>query len=295
MTTSSLQQFGNRWTEVKLEKIRKYLAAYVKIMKNRPWLKTAYIDAFAGTGYRTQKVTKISDAPLFAEFSEKEASEFLDGSAKIALEVRPLFTRYIFIEKDEIRFDELKKLKLEYPNVQDRISLVNEDSNTYLQNLCSNKSWRNHRAVLFLDPFGMQVEWNTIKAVASTQAIDLWILFPLGVAVNRLLRKDGEISAAWQKRLTAMFGTDDWYEAFYQTRLTKDLFGEHVTTKKTGDFDTIGRYFVERLKTVFPGVAENPLPLYNSRNNPLYLLCFAAANPRATKPALRIAQHILKG
>jgi len=31
----------------------------------------------------------------------------------------------------------------------------------------------------------MQVDWTTLEAVASTQAIDIWILFPLGIGVNR--------------------------------------------------------------------------------------------------------------
>lgn len=295
MTSQKLQQFGSNWTEDKLERVRKYLAAYVRVMKNRPDLTTAYIDAFAGTGYRTPKAKERIEEPLFSEFSEEGTSEFLDGSARIALHIKPRFNRYIFIEKDESRFADLQKLKIDYPDFQDDIIFIQEDSNRYLQNLCGGYSWKKHRAVLFLDPFGMQVEWNTIDAIAGTKAIDLWILFPLGVAVNRLLRKDGQINAAWQHRLNVMFGSSDWYDAFYQTKMTRDLFGEYVTTEKTGDFDTISRYFVDRLKTIFPGVAENPLPLYNSRNNPLYLLCFATANPNAVRTALNIANHILKG
>ncbi|MEW6074198.1 MAG: hypothetical protein AB1726_16580 [Planctomycetota bacterium] len=54
------------------------------------------------------------------------------------------------------------------------------------------------RKVLFLDPYGMQVEWVTIEAVAQTKAIDLWVLFPLGVGVNRLLTKSGEIPESWR-------------------------------------------------------------------------------------------------
>ncbi len=41
--------------------------------------------------------------------------------------------------------------------------------------------------MVFLDPYGMQVEWSTIEALAATKAIDLWYLFPLGVGVARLL------------------------------------------------------------------------------------------------------------
>ncbi len=38
----------------------------------------------------------------------------------------------------------------------------------------------------------MQVDWKTIEAVAATKAIDLWLLFPLGVGVNRLLTRSGD-------------------------------------------------------------------------------------------------------
>ena len=63
---------------------------------------------------------------------------------------------------------------------------------------------------------------------------------------------------------------------------------------REASFEAIGAYFVERLKTVFEGVAENPLPLRNSMNVPIYLLCFAAANPKGAPPAVRIANHILR-
>jgi hypothetical protein len=56
---------------------------------------------------------------------------------------------------------------------------------------------------------------------------------------------------------------------------------------------TIGRYFNNRLKTIFPGVAEEPKVLRNSANSPLYLLCFAAGNPKGAPIALRIANHLL--
>jgi hypothetical protein len=56
----------------------------------------------------------------------------------------------------------------------------------------------------------------------------------------------------------------------------------------------VSEYLVSRLKTVFPGVADNPLPLFNSTNNLLYLLAFACANTRAAPTAIKIAQDILR-
>ncbi|MBX3059310.1 MAG: three-Cys-motif partner protein TcmP [Anaerolineae bacterium] len=294
------QRFGGDWTEIKLQKVAKYLKAYTTIMQRQKSINAyAYIDAFAGTGYRKLASEEISEGLLLPEFLEEDSQRFLDGSARIALKVEPRFTKYIFIEKDAERFEELKKLKQEFPALSDDIMLEQEDANSYLLRFCGrDRKWMiNHgrRAVLFLDPFGMQVEWKTLEAIAETQAIDLWLLFPLGVAVNRMLRKDGQIPEKWQHRLTTLFGTSDWVDTLYKVKTERTLFGEQTVTQKVDDpFASIGNYFVARLKSIFPGVADNPLPLYNSKNNPLYLLCFASANPKGSKTAINIAQDILR-
>jgi three-Cys-motif partner protein len=282
------QSFGGGWTEKKLESVRKYLIGYRTALKNTPF-KTAYIDAFAGTGYRTTSANNEPESLLFPEMDS-----FLDGSARIALQVEPRFHKYIFIEKDPNRFAELQKLKEEFPHLAEDIKLENKDANSFLKGLCQGPSWKNHRAVLFLDPFGMQVTWDTIEAIGQTQAIDLWLLFPLGVAVNRILTKSGRISPTWRNKLDEMFGASDWYDVFYRKSKTQNLFGEEEVTEKIGDFDSISQYFVNRLNTVFAGVAPNPLPLYNSRKNPIFVLCFAVGNPKGKYPALRIARHILE-
>ena len=48
--------FGGDWTEDKLTRLSKYLNAYRRIFTTNPnasFLKTRYVDAFAGTGSRT--------------------------------------------------------------------------------------------------------------------------------------------------------------------------------------------------------------------------------------------------
>lgn len=294
--SSPRQQFGGGWTAEKLERVRKYLVAYATIMRKQKF-RFAYIDAFAGTGYNTRKQRDSEFAAFFEGLHASDSQEFLDGSARIALKVEPRFTKYIFIEKDPKRFAELNKLKEEFPALASDIVPVNDESNAYLRNLCEKRRWDRNRAVLFLDPFGMQVTWETITAIAMTKAIDLWLLFPLGIGVNRLLTRDGRIPDSWRTRLNKMFGTADWFDAFYVKAEYSDLFtGEpRVENYKRANFDTISSYFLKRLKTIFPHVAKNPLPLFNSANCPLYLLCFAAGNPGSGgKVAAKIAEDILK-
>jgi three-Cys-motif partner protein len=284
--------FGGQWTEEKLRRVKKYLVAYATIM-NKQQFRFAFIDAFAETGYRILPDEQNGSQLAMPELLEDDTRTFVEGSAKIALDVRPRFSNYIFIERDAKKIVELEKLRNSYPELSKDVFIVNKDANEWLQDRCRNYTWKKDRAVLFLDPYGMQVSWSTIEAIAETKAIDLWILFPLGVAVNRLLRRDAQISPAIRKRLNFIFGSPDWYQAFYQKKRKEDLFGENEATIKDCSFDSIAEYFVNRLLSIFPGVAPKPLALRNSKNIPLYLLCFAAANVKGAKTAIKIAQEIL--
>lgn len=285
-----LQHFGGAWTQEKLRLLEKYLKAYTKILDNTPY-RFAYIDAFAGTGY-SRKAKILDNHSLTLKFGDDE-QKLLDGSARIALGVKPLFNKYIFIEKDIRRYRELTKLKKEFPELSDRIAPTHRDANEYLLEICQ-KNWTKRRAVVFLDPFGMEVKWGTIEALGETQAIDLWLLFPLGQAINRLLRRDAKINSAIKSRLDDCFGTTGWYEHFYRIYQENALFGKQLKIRKIADFNSISTFFIERLRTVFADVSTNPRPLYNSRKSPLFLLCFAAGNKKGAPTAIKIADDILR-
>lgn len=292
-------RFGGDWTQTKLDVIEKYLRAYATALSDSRF-RIAYIDAFAGTGYRTpSRAREDFDASeeLFSELAQAEPQALRDGSARIALKTDPRFDKYIFIEQSADRCTALEALKGEFPTLADDILIRRGEANHELQALCA-KDWRRRRAVLFLDPYGMQVEWRTLEAIAQTKAIDLWLLFPLGIGVNRLVTRSGEIPAAWRSRLNVMLGTSDWEEAFYRERptLQQDLFGGVETERAKVTPEEMGSFFFERLKTLFPeGAVSEPVALKNSANCPLYLLWFAASNERGAPIALKIAKHILNG
>jgi len=288
-------QFGGEWTSRKLEVLAKYLQNYTTALKNTPF-KKLYIDAFAGTGYRDARRDDEEDSPqstLFHDMAETEPQSFLDGSARLALKTEPPFDQYIFIERSPERCVSLENLKSEFPDLSKRVKIYQGNANAKIQELCA-KDWQSNRAVLFLDPYGMQVEWKTIEAIAQTKAIDLWLLYPLGIGVNRLLTKSGEIPKSWRHRLDLLLGTEDWYDQFYKFEPMPTLFGDDKERVVKATMETIARDFTSRLQGVFAGVAEEPGVLRNSANNPLYLLCFAVGNERGKDIALRIANHLLK-
>jgi three-Cys-motif partner protein len=69
------QTFGGDWTEEKLTRVRKYLVAYSTILSKQPYFKYAYIDAFAGTGYRTLKNEDEQDTLLLPELVDQESKK----------------------------------------------------------------------------------------------------------------------------------------------------------------------------------------------------------------------------
>jgi three-Cys-motif partner protein len=290
----SAHRFGGDWTEQKLEVLGNYLRSYTTALKDKPFRK-AFIDAFAGTGYRSPHgKSDEHQEQLFPDMAAPDSQALLDGSARIALGIEPSFDKYIFVEQSAARCDQLEKLKGEFPSVADRIEIRCGDANEEIQNL-ARKDWSRRRAVLFLDPYGMQVDWKTIQAVAKTEAIDLWLLFPLGIGVNRLLTRTGKMPNSWRERLNSLLGTTGWYEEFYRFESTPTLFGSDEERVAKASMATIGSYFIARLESIFAGVARQPGVLRNSSNNPLYLLCFAVGSPRGKDIALRIAEHLLKG
>lgn len=287
-------QFGGSWTEDKLDRLHRYLIEYMKIM-NKQNFATSYVDAFAGTGTRQSSNAESGQysLSLFTDVDDiSDAATYHRGSAQIALSVEPPFGQYYFVENNPAFVSELENLHAQYPARSSRIHIQQEDANRFLPRW-SSQLGRYDRAVVFLDPYGMSVDWFTISALARTQKVDLWILFPLGVAVNRLLTRRQPPPVAWADALTRFFGTDDWRSEFYRISAQPGLFSEEPEIIKDTDFISIADYFIRRLQSEFAGVATNYRTLRNSRNSPLYLLCFASSNPKGAPTAVKIASYIL--
>jgi three-Cys-motif partner protein len=152
---------------------------------------------------------------------DSTTAKLLEGSAARA--IRHSFHKYLFIEKSAERVAELEKLRAN-SDVRDRISIHHGDANQKLLDFAQSTDWKTHRAVVFLDPYGMQVEWETIQALGGTNAVDLWFLFPLGQAVMRLLLKGAEPPPEWRSRLDKIFGTSHGKRSFTSRQLKAIFF-----------------------------------------------------------------------
>ncbi|MFA5531611.1 MAG: three-Cys-motif partner protein TcmP [Thiohalomonadaceae bacterium] len=276
--------FGGVWTLIKLEALEKYLAAFNTALSKQNF-RRLYIDAFAGTGRCDVKLD-----------GEKTC---IDGSARRALRTVPAFHKYYFIELSQRKLDALRALKAEYPGAD--IEIAAGDANSALQQLCRNYDWRNTRAVLFLDPYGMHVEWSTLEAVAQTRAIDVWYLFPYSGLYRQAAKYAEALDPKKEEAITKILGTEEWRKVFYAPRRQKDLFDANVQEERAVEHTEMLDYVSSRLKTIFPAV-EKPKILFQAGNSqnpsgaPLFALYFAVSNPSpgACGIATNIARDILK-
>jgi len=293
----SPQRFGGPWTEQKLAALEHYLKAYLRIFTANP--KAAgftrhYVDAFAGSGLRQSQASPAERRMLAFEGSDADqALDYMDGSVRKVLSLDENFHRYWFVEKDRAHAAGLRHmLSTEFPGRERRCTVHEGDANGFLR-AWSTRLGPMDRAVVFLDPYGMEVEWSTIEQLARTEKVDLWMLFPAS-GVLRMLPHRGPPDEAWSRRLTMLFGDESWLDEFYSTTEKSDLFGQHQVTERRVTEHAVAEYLIRRMKRIFVGVVDAPLVLRNSRKSPLFMLVFAASNRQGAKPALKIANYLIQ-
>jgi len=280
-------EFGGHHTELKLSVVEGYLKAYTQAL--RPKFKSLwYVDAFAGTGSRT---TRTTIGPTLLLDREITLIDTRRGSARIAIDVKPHFDLLVFIEKNPAFVSELNGLAAMHS--QRRIVVAQDDTNAALKSLVANNTWDDKRAVVFLDPYGMEVEWSTLEALASTKAIDVWFLFPLSGLFRQATRRLTDIDEHKRAALARMFGSSEWEEELYPNG-EPDLFGNSGERRRDLDPRGLEDYVRLRLETIFAKVLRPlPLPIDTKPQRFSLFLCISNDAPEAIGLATRIGDHLL--
>jgi len=289
-------KFGGDHTRIKLEIVRLYAEFYTKVLKFQPF-NLVYIDPFAGTGECEIKTGAESVSPKHIDLIENvpyesvnPATETIDGSVKIALQIDRLFNQYHFINNNRNHYKQLKELKVLHP--EKNIELHKGDANEQTVKILRSINWSRTRALMFIDPYGMNTDWETLEKIAATGAIDLWYLFPLSGVYRQAAGDYSNISPEKAAAIDRMLGTKDWRTTFYESTGQQDMFGDEAPIVRTVGVRDIVRFAKERLQTIFPLVLD---PRLLPDKGPLHFaLFFAAANPRAASLCQRVAEHIIK-
>ena len=244
------------WSEVKLDIIKDYAAAYSKILtaQREPSLYHVYIDAFAGPGVHISKTT----------------GNFVAGSPVNALYLKPPFREYHLIDLDQNKVAALKSVVAGRPDVH----VHPGDCNSILLKkvLPKVRFEDRRRGLCLLDPYGLHLKWQVIEIAGRMQSIDMFLNFPVAdINRNVLWRNPEGVDSKDIERMNSFWGDESWRNIAYVT--DRNLFG----FPEKEDNETVAEGFRERLQKVagFKHVPK-PLAMRNSRGATVYYLFFAS-------------------
>ena len=208
---------NGRYAQEKLSFLNRFLPPALQATKSK--LTRHYIDLFAAHG-------RFRD----------ECGGVHDGSALRALTIGGAETGGVsFTDATLINLDPAHGAALK-ANVQqaraegrlalpfDRVAFVNEDANAVIASVLR-RIHRKSYIFVFADPESPnQLPWTTIEALRAQghESIDLYVLFPLHMAIIRMVAWDRTKIEPNAAALTRFFGTDEWRDLESRRRTDND-------------------------------------------------------------------------
>jgi three-Cys-motif partner protein len=251
------------WSELKLEIIKKYAAAYSKILAAQSAsLEHHYIDAFAGAGIHLAKRT----------------GEFILGSPLNALNIEPPFKHHHLIDLDGARVEHLREITKD----REDVTVYKGDCNAVLLDEVFPKvRYEDYqRALCILDPYKLNPDWKVVAKAGEMKSVEIFLNFMvMDMNMNVLWKNPSGVAAAQIERMNRFWGDDSWRTAAYRNE--DDLFGSHE--EKTSN-DDVAKAYQRRLKEVAKfKYVPRPLPMRNSGGAIIYYLFFASPNEKGAK------------
>jgi three-Cys-motif partner protein len=238
-------EFGP-WAQDKLSHLEKYCSIFNTATHKR-WKNRVYIDLFSGPGKWIRKGTK---------------QEF-DGSPLLALNSKIPFTHYFF---NDINSSYIEALKKRTQNYMFKIEYTNQDCNIAADEILE-KLPAYSICFTYVDPYYLEIKYDTIKRLTATRAVDLLIIFHIGMAKRNFLQPNSEMMQFFP---TGM----DWRQ------LPNNVIkGGRISTRAVLD-----AYESGLVKLGYP--KENMVDTIlerNTRNAPLYYLIFASKHKLGTQ------------
>ena len=246
------------WSEIKLDIVRKYAAAYSTIISRQTKARFhhIYIDAFAGAGLHISRTTK----------------GYVKGSPLNALEVDPPFSEYHFIDLRPQKTESLRKIVGDRKNVYIYQGDCNEILLAKIFERVRYEDFR--RGLCFLDPYGLDLKWEVTQTAGEMKSLEIFLNFPIMDINRNVLRRDpGKVDRREVERLNAYWGDESWREAAYDSLPLFDEIQEKASNEAIAQ--ALRKRLIEEARFKY---VPNPIPMRNRQNSIVYYLFFATQN-----------------
>jgi three-Cys-motif partner protein len=239
------------WSEEKLDYLKRYIYAFTTSLKNK-FPEINYIDLFCGPG---KNYIKGDD-------------RYVDGSPIIALKTLNPFDNYIFNDSDEKIINVLKNRTSKFKS---KIHFLNKDCNEILDDILDIIN-PNSRNLLFIDPTGIDLHFNTLKSLSEKITTDILMLFPFGIGIKRNAK---QMIKTKNNKFLKFIGILDINELL--NRL--EIFNDNVSLISDKDLDKkILDLYINQMSKINYDKIKNPdfVPIRNKQNVIMYHLIFAS-------------------
>lgn len=259
------QRFGGPHTIFKLAVLELYAEAYAAIMGTQHGLGCVYIDAFASDG----------------DGLTRDGQKY-KGSVRLCLEFNPPFSELHFIDSE---LSNVKRLEAITNATNQNTKVHFGDANDVLPEIIRQIDWTKNRGLIFIDPFGLQLNWPTLQTILQEGMVDVWILFPVFGIRRQLTKQPEEITTESRNRLNQFFGDESWLGAYDSA---PDLFEMDLREITEDVLNRITQIYVSKLNPITSYVAE-PIPLFENNIHQFSLLfCMSNKSDKAIKLARRL-------
>jgi three-Cys-motif partner protein len=243
-----------------------YLPAFTTASQRSP--RTLYLDLFAGDHRNLSRVT----------------GEPMSGSPRVALDTAPPFSKVVLFELPTQAARLEAELRAAYPHRD--LDVVPGDCNVTLgPTLTDLKDNDQAPTFAFVDQYAAEIRWTTLNQLATFKRpdrskVELWLLFAPSMLPRGLAGDDPEAVERFAERITAMYGSEDWLDA-YTARRRGWLSGAELR-------DELLNLMRWRIEKMLGYRVTHSFGMKNTRGTEIYNMVFATDHPAGEK----IMNHI---
>jgi three-Cys-motif partner protein len=242
-----VMEVGN-WAEYKYKIVGKYCDIFTKGMKNK-W-NLVYIDLFCGPGF----------------VKKRNSNEIMLNSALIAASLPNKFDYYALNDFDEESCSAIEnRLNKIVPSKYKVFSGdANKNLDTILNSIPNFNNEKRNLIFSFLDPFSLNLEFETIKKLNKEQA-DILVLHALQMDA----RRNHKIYKEKPEKVSKFTGNPNWQESYKKYQDTPTEFMKFVSEEFDRSINNLGYKITakkERIK--------------NDSGMGIYYLCFYSKHDR---------------
>jgi len=232
--------------------------------------RTLYLDLFAGDDRNLSRTT----------------GEQISGSPRVALDTRPPFSKLVFFELPAQAERLEADLRADYPDRDFDVvpGDCNETLGPVLQDL-GLKRWNWAPTFALIDQQAAEIRWSTLEQLSrfkrpETRKAELWLLFAPSMLPRGLGSEDAEAVERFTGRITAMYGSEVWRDAYTARRR-----GALTGTDLRDELLNLMRWRIEKMLGYR---VTHSFGMKNTRGGPVYNMVFATDHDAGE----RIMNHI---